>query len=243
MFLARILFFRLHESPRYLVHAGRHREALENLQSISRFNGSEISLELEDVCDRRPPASIPETNGFAISDERAPFLSPSTMQETSSHSASPTLFDASASTTTDASPRVIPVQYAGEEATKGYQATDESPNSLDSHSFTTPVEEIPPPFQYGDILSSNGGSKHVAMNAETKRRRLASPPQYPPDRRLRSQSPSIDVEEMEKRFEGKPVGWADRFRKVLSPEWFRTTILVWGVWLSISLGGYRGDVR
>ena len=149
MFLARILFFRLHASPRYLVHAGCHQEALENLQSISCFNGSGISLELEDICDRCPSPSIPETNG-SISDERAPFLSLSTVQVTSSHSTSPTLFDASASTTADASPRIIPVQFAGEEATKGYQATDESPNSLDGHSFTTPVEEMPPPFQYGD---------------------------------------------------------------------------------------------
>ncbi|KZT73865.1 MFS general substrate transporter [Daedalea quercina L-15889] len=51
MFLARIVFFRLHESPRYLVHAGRHQEALESLQLISRFNGDELSLAIEDVRD------------------------------------------------------------------------------------------------------------------------------------------------------------------------------------------------
>jgi hypothetical protein len=71
MFLARILFFRLHESPRYLVHAGRHREALESLQLISRFNGSDITIDLEDVDDRRPPSPRPPSTG---SDEREPFF-------------------------------------------------------------------------------------------------------------------------------------------------------------------------
>lgn len=77
MFLARIAFFRLHESPRYLVHAGRPEEAIVSLQMISKFNGSELSLSLEDVADHiqyhhHPPLpneEIPED------DSRAPFLS------------------------------------------------------------------------------------------------------------------------------------------------------------------------
>ncbi len=77
MFLARIVFFRLHESPRYLVHAGRPEEAIVSLQMISKFNGSELSLGLEDVADHihhcHPPPlpneEIPED------DSRAPFLS------------------------------------------------------------------------------------------------------------------------------------------------------------------------
>ncbi|KAL0565988.1 hypothetical protein V5O48_016027 [Marasmius crinis-equi] len=55
MFLARMVFFRLHESPRYLVGAGRHQEALESLQMISKFNGSELSIAIEDVYDVPPP--------------------------------------------------------------------------------------------------------------------------------------------------------------------------------------------
>ncbi|KAF7298678.1 MFS general substrate transporter [Mycena indigotica] len=54
MFLARIVFFRLHESPRYLVHAGRPEQALETLQLIARFNGSSTlagELKLADVDD------------------------------------------------------------------------------------------------------------------------------------------------------------------------------------------------
>ncbi|KAJ7464707.1 MFS general substrate transporter [Mycena galericulata] len=54
MFVARIVFFRLHESPRFLVHAGRPHEALEALQLIARFNGAPGlagELELADVDD------------------------------------------------------------------------------------------------------------------------------------------------------------------------------------------------
>jgi len=52
MFLSRITFFRLYESPRYLVHAGRPQEAIVSLQKISEFNGEEMSLNLEDVEDK-----------------------------------------------------------------------------------------------------------------------------------------------------------------------------------------------
>lgn len=61
MFSARMVFFRLHESPRFLVHAGRHQEAVESLQMIARFNGAPLSIDLDDVEDVRrsvhqPPA-------------------------------------------------------------------------------------------------------------------------------------------------------------------------------------------
>jgi hypothetical protein len=51
MFIARIVFFSLHEPPCYLVQAGCPQDALESLQMISRFNGSELYLSLNDVED------------------------------------------------------------------------------------------------------------------------------------------------------------------------------------------------
>ncbi|KAK0238623.1 MFS general substrate transporter [Armillaria nabsnona] len=65
MFSARMVFFRLHESPRFLVHAGRHQEAVESLQMIARFNGAPLSLDIDDVEDVRrsvhqPPAVTPD---------------------------------------------------------------------------------------------------------------------------------------------------------------------------------------
>ncbi|PWZ02822.1 MFS general substrate transporter [Testicularia cyperi] len=50
--LARVVFFRLLESPKYLVHAGRPQEARDILQKIQRFNGGEtIRLRIADVVD------------------------------------------------------------------------------------------------------------------------------------------------------------------------------------------------
>ncbi|KAF9054843.1 major facilitator superfamily domain-containing protein [Panaeolus papilionaceus] len=83
MFLARIVFFRLHESPRYLVHAGRPQEALRSLQEISKFNGTNILIELEDVRDQ--PLVVPRT--------QSPTQSEST---TRPRADSTTIFDANA---------------------------------------------------------------------------------------------------------------------------------------------------
>ena len=129
MFLARILFFRLHESPRYLAHAGRRREALESLQLISRFNGSDITIDLEDVDDRRPPEPRPPLTG---SDECEPFF-PSP-QET--RPIRETDGNATSNGPSSGPPTV-------DDGVKAYQSTGDSPNLLDSHLFVTPVEEYP----------------------------------------------------------------------------------------------------
>ncbi|KAJ7845404.1 major facilitator superfamily domain-containing protein [Mycena olivaceomarginata] len=60
MFVARIVFFRLYESPRFLVHAGRPAEAIEALQLIALFNGAPVELVLADVDDTASyPSLIP----------------------------------------------------------------------------------------------------------------------------------------------------------------------------------------
>ncbi len=47
-----MVFFRLLESPKYLVHAGRPQEARETLQKILRYNGgANITLRIQDVED------------------------------------------------------------------------------------------------------------------------------------------------------------------------------------------------
>ena len=84
MFFARMVFFRLHESPRYLVHAGRHQEALQSLQMISRFNGADLSLKLADVHDELHPE-----DADAKEDD-----DPSLARRSSSLRRSSTLFDA-----------------------------------------------------------------------------------------------------------------------------------------------------
>lgn len=51
MALARILFFSLHESPRFLVHSGRKEEAALALAKIAKFNGEEFRITVADVND------------------------------------------------------------------------------------------------------------------------------------------------------------------------------------------------
>ncbi|GAA5955345.1 hypothetical protein JCM21900_005777 [Sporobolomyces salmonicolor] len=51
MFLSRVLFFRLHESAKFLVSANRPSAAVSSLRRISRFNGNDAHWELDDVVD------------------------------------------------------------------------------------------------------------------------------------------------------------------------------------------------
>lgn len=231
MFLARILFFRLHESPRYLVHAGRHQEALESLQLISRFNGSDITIDLEDVCDRRPPEPRPPSTG---SDEREPFLPPS--QE------SRPVCETDRNAKTNGACGDQPTRDDG---VKDYQSTDDSPTALESHSFVTPVEEYPPrrlsAVNIGDAPSS---SRPGALHDETKRQPRISHARYPSAQSRLSRASSVASVELEMRCRSilprwirRPlIAWLDRVGMVLSPEWYRTTLLVWAVWFFMSLG-------
>ena len=229
MFLARILFFRLHESPRYLVHAGRHREALESLQLISRFNGSDITIDLEDVDDRRPPEPRPSSTG---SDEREPFF-PSP-QETRP-------IRESDGNTTKNGPSSDPP--AVDDGVKDYQSTGDSPNSLDSHLFVTPVEEYPPRrLSVATIGHLPSSSRPDALHDETKHQ--SRPPHarpHPPRSRRASSVASVAIEmrfgRVLPRWIKRPLmAWLDRVGMVLTPEWCRTTLLVWGVWFFMSLG-------
>ncbi|KAA1469701.1 MFS general substrate transporter [Dentipellis sp. KUC8613] len=162
MFTARMVFFRLHESPRYLVHAGRPHEAIESLQLISRFNGSELDIGLLDVEDHiRNPGS-----------ESAPFLSDTTNGRGSADAAtrpsdaldvpnglSTTLFDAEAGTGGHA--RITSANYLLEHADSQdssplsssppegtrpvpvYSATQESGTNLEGHSFSGTPQSAP----------------------------------------------------------------------------------------------------
>ncbi|KAI0290320.1 major facilitator superfamily domain-containing protein [Multifurca ochricompacta] len=133
MFLARMVFFRLHESPRYLVHAGRPQDALESLQMISRFNGSELELELKDVEDRIcvPPAlapsisraRLPQSQIHAAENSSIPIFNPNT-----GISSSPVDIKPPPVLTNDATPlsSTPPDGIEGALLIKGYSATGES---------------------------------------------------------------------------------------------------------------------
>lgn len=228
MFLARMVFFRLHESPRYLVHAGRHQEALESLQLISRFNGSELPIDLEDVDDR--PAPISEVN--AAAGERVPFLPNSSSQDPHTNNET---FDAGADDSSTSS---------DQNGKKVYQSMAEATHdALDGHLFVTPVGEVPP---RGQSLARGHHSRSSSRDSESDSKDLSSIPKARPRPRqgtIHPRTSSVVSFEMKQRVGSmlprwvrRPLlAWLDRVGMVLAPEWFRTTVLMCSIWFFMSL--------
>ena len=247
MFLARILFFRLHESPRYLVHAGRPQEALVSLQMISRFNGSDLTIELDDVDDHHPQAPSLFNDD---QDARTPFLA-------NGRDGTPFIDQSSTKAvsrerlpeTTQCPPSVTPPTaniIGGHADVKDYRSTHESPAQLDSqdtgldgdpeltvrttHVNPTPVFSVMP---IPDPIRDSPSSPSIRRPRTGVRQRSLSESRY---------SHLVDL--MSERAGGKlprwirkPLrGWLDRVALVLSPAWLRTTVLVWLAWCSMALG-------
>ncbi|KAF8625910.1 hypothetical protein AX17_006636 [Amanita inopinata Kibby_2008] len=257
MFLARIVFFRLHESPRYLVHAGRPQDAVKSLQMISRFNGSDLSIELDDVVDYHCPTSQDQasqsllasgignedTSKFVEETPRSPAISITTrtgkqkseVDETSPLSSPP----ASASTSVSGSGLVA-----------DYRATGETHSPHDTQSHSLSVERD---IQQKDDLTEweeEEDKEDAPLNPRPQSRpRLRSNDSSTLGRRrsgVRASFASNFSEKEQKKLSGlrailprwlsDPLGaWWERVKLVLSPEWLRTTLLVWFVWCGMSL--------
>ncbi|KAG6835928.1 hypothetical protein H0H93_013263 [Arthromyces matolae] len=218
MFIARILFFRLHESPRYLVHAGRHQEAIESLQMISRFNGSDLTLEIKDVQDQHDPTASdapprPIQSNYHENDSRP-------------RASSTTIFNASDIPGDTLIPSISSPKSGRPTLVTQYNATDAADTGLDqepsSDGLLRNVDETdskpPSPVQ----------STTVPRSASRR------------PRRARQNSTSSVYEkrfwESMPRIVRRPLSaWWDRIKMVLSPEWLRTTLLVWVVWCAMSL--------
>jgi hypothetical protein len=235
-----MVFFRLHESPRYLVHAGRPQEAVKSLQMISKFNGSDLEIELDDVADHHPAVTTTTTSAL-----------PPSQSFSDGHAASTAITRPIDGGKVDE--RVV--FDAGDEVGGSGASSPPSKNSIDRltvvpsydavgeatsnvleghHSFKTPIlsdEEAIVKKSFPDI-------------AENHEPRL-----YPSLSRQRSGSAggnrNSSVYEYEKRKKcsmlpkgvSKPLAaWWDRVSMVLQPEWFRTTVLVWAAWTFMSLG-------
>ena len=229
MFIARIVFFKLHESPRYLVHAGRHEEAAEALQMISKYNGSEHQFAVEDVTDSIAPAppSVPERTAGDTSGN-TPKVSPARtdgLSEGSTESAS-------------------------------YQSMGEQNVSLDAHRFDTPAiphEPRPTVFSVFDadaaeaqlsqsVLPEPQPQEPTQSALRSERPRLVGSRRRPMHRRASTASEYIEAKtgpvcRVLPRWARRPLlAWVDRVAMVLSPEWLRTTLLVWVAWCGMSLG-------
>ena len=227
MFLARMVFFRLHESPRYLVHAGRPQDAIKSLQLISRFNGSEISIELEDVrdhlCHDAPVTTGDFPSKFDIR-SRANSITPF---------AANVVLDGPISITKDSSSENS--QSSQSVLITDYASTGETPNRGDS----TPEQHVPLDSPTKPMLK-----EAAAIACESLRRNNSYPV-----RRRRESSASRRSSVYEKkvcralpRWLGRPLwAWWDQVMMILAPEWLRTTLLVWLVWFAMSLGPLFND--
>jgi MFS family permease len=262
MFLARIVFFRLHESPRYLVHAGRPQDALESLQMISRFNGSELELDLEDVVDRIcVPPSLDSSH----------LPRPSIRTENSStplFDADGDIADSPKDLTAPPAPTnaTTPLSTTPPEGTesapliKDYATMDESDAPLAAHAFVNSSERstflyqntpdarratfprviTPPPLRRSRLSTETDEDLIDRISVPLARPR---PPRIQrPRADTRSSVRSSLYEVADRAWWALPRGirrplraWFGRFSMVLAPEWRRTTILVWGAWWGMSL--------
>ncbi len=247
MFTARIILFRLHESPRYLVHAGRPQEALQSLQLISRFNGSELPIELADVRDHHYP-HIEDADPRGPSDADSPGSGARTRTD------SGTVFDANIIEDTLDNPAELGSQNTnGDNVRCGirpalvtvYSSTGATP-VLDSHAFDGPGASTFPQT-ITSVRRSYDNEFPVTRSADSEYDD-ADVRQGAPRRRLSeiSTTPRISsirerrIHRAVPRWIWKPLdAWWSRVSMVLVPEWLRTTILVWAVWWTMAFGELR----
>ena len=220
MTAGRVIFFRMYESPRYLVATGRSTEAMESLQLISRFNGEELDLSLQDVRDHIGPVkSSRRSLSFSV-------ISPVRSQPEEEQAFLPT---------TSSSIIFRADTERGDETTKvsggspdsaDYNTTGET-NTIrnNRYSFTTPTTEIPG-------LPIVGGPLHSPsqLHAHTNQRHHTG-----------NSIVSVSYKSMGwlPRSIRKPL-WAfmDRLALVLAPEWFWKTLTIWATWFSMALGTF-----
>lgn len=235
-----MVFFRLHESPRFLVHAGRPEDAIKSLQMISRFNGSDLSIELEDVADHYPSVSdsVLEPSVTRKQDDVRPRANSSTILDANFIEDRPEPPSRNSSTESTGSGRTPLVTL--------YASTGET-QILDNYTFATPVMEAAPVSiaveratqmkEEPSILPISPSiiSTSPALQRESSRRNLQT-------RRLSMVSRKSSICEKKASsfvpdWLSSPLwAWWDRVTMVLSPEWLRTTVLMWSAWFTMSLG-------
>ena len=254
MFLARMVFFRLHESPRYLVHAGRAQEALESLQLISRFNGEELPLDLDDVDDRPPTCD----------GEGAPFLSESPVEEwrqsngDSTRAGNEVVFDADCGPHHDDMMRQSSTEFLRSEPNgiKDYHSTKGSPESLEGNLPEThgvevqstpdgklnvrPANTTPDVSEFNDNVTPTPSSTEVTCVRPPQPRLSGARGGRRGSIASRRSSFYVTKRAMGRvlpRWIRRPLwAWLDRVAMVLSPEWMKTTLLMWTTWWAMSLG-------
>ncbi|EST09831.2 General substrate transporter [Kalmanozyma brasiliensis GHG001] len=211
---ARVAFFRLLESPKYLVHAGRPQEARDILQKIHRYNGgATISLRIQDVEDHS------HTNGAA----------PIGDLETSQHSMH------QRSSTTDAAPE----QQDDNEQSNGqkhsshrfrdsYTADEEEDDEEDIPDREASSRPLLNPHTDDQALHSPKSDSRNSINerpSSTVIHPSSSTPDIPPSLTWLPSSWQPSASDL-----------VSRYSELFSPSWKRTTLLIWVIWGGMSYG-------
>ncbi|KAI0286406.1 major facilitator superfamily domain-containing protein [Russula brevipes] len=250
MFLARMVFFRLHESPRYLVHAGRPQDALESLQMISKFNGSELALDLEDVEDRiRVPPPHSHDSAIRAENPSSRLFDADTETSSSPTDMEPPSVLAHAGTPLSSTP---PDGAEGALQNKDYSATGGSGAPLTAYAVVTATERRSFPYQSTPVTGHNSvppipSPKEAEDSADdidvppVRRRPSRARHHYRGDTLSSVRSSMYQAADRAywalPRCIRRPVrAWFSRLSMVLEPEWRHTTVLVWGAWWGTSLG-------
>ena len=255
---------------------------------ISKFNGSELEIELDDVVDHHPadlqrlrsPSSPPSTSIPSPTSESA--LNSLTSDSPTSTNPMNIRLEVDETTTFDAgdiegadsrsgSGRSSPTNARRAPLATRYDSTGQtSVKILEGHSFKSPLSNLYPPLPQISLTSSSETvtssrgedvNKEEDKDEEGEQKRSESfdmPNASACPRHIRQEasisssmrrsvlstaSRNSSIFEMERTCRllpmpvRKPLAlWWDRVSMVLEPEWFRTTMLVWAAWFSMSLG-------
>ncbi|CAE6518522.1 unnamed protein product [Rhizoctonia solani] len=243
MFVLRIIFFRLYESPRYLVSAGRNAEAVAALQSIEDYNmkfgrpsRSRFVITLADVCDAKPSALFSEQGVvFEPADDEEANIAPRSPSRGSIEEHKSQGSDSGKEDDRSQALAQQPVDRTD------YRSTSQSPEGpvAQRWSFHTPTpshtnedasyfEQKTPEAVHEESETSTPGTSRPRSGS-----RLSRAPR--PHTRARSRS-SVYVEQNLPSTFARPVSaWLDRVSMLFTPQWRLTTILVWCAWWGMSL--------
>jgi len=193
---------------------------------ISKFNGSELPIELEDVRDHHHPSEL----DVADIEGRNPDIS------TRPRATSTTIFDATVTEDRGQVPKEENNVKAG--LVTAYASTGET-YGLESHTFSPPFSRTTSSVSITSVqkdtivedLSSVEQSLLPGLDDIHDHARYSS---------TASRRSSIFEQRMRRvlpKWLRRPLmGWWDRVKMVLSPEWLKTTLLVWSTWCAMSLG-------
>lgn len=218
MFFARVVFFRLHESPRYLVHAGRPHDAVLSLRKITEFNGDNLAIDLGNVGDRRGFVPLTAENAENEAGDSIPRRSYQRSDEDD--------VDArEVPSVANTSPNYHAIAWS---SSYPPPATYEDPVSSSSGIHDGGETETDPLFTVSEPKTArlpDAPVRPLSFSSESH------PEQHPP-----MVSRWKFLQRFPPRVRGPLGAWLGRLAMVLSKEWRSTTLLVWWIWFAISLG-------